>query len=36
MASQTILSEALSEEVLETSCNELEIYQDWGSLLVIA
>ena len=27
---------ALNEELLETSYNELEIYQDWGSLLVIA
>ena len=27
---------ALNEELLETSYNELEIYQDWRSLLVIA
>ena len=27
---------ALNEELSETSYNELQIYQDWGSLLVIA
>ena len=27
---------ALNEELLEASYKELEIYQDWGSLLVIA
>ena len=30
------VTRALNEELLETSYNELEIYQDWGSLLVIA
>ena len=30
------ISGALNEELLEESYNELEIYQDWGSLLVIA
>ena len=29
------LSGAPNEELLETSYNEFEIYQDWGSLLVI-
>ena len=29
------LAGALNEELLETSYNEREIYQDWGSLLVI-
>ena len=28
-------SGALNEELLETSYNVLEIYQNWGSLLVI-
>ena len=28
-----INSGALNEELLETSYNELEIYQNWGSLL---
>ena len=27
---------ALNEELLETSYNKLEIYQDWGSFLVIS
>ena len=29
------IAEALNEELLETSYNELKIYQDWGSLLFI-